>query len=205
MPTATFRRHLPSSFCLALAATVLAVLPGCTGLARDGGPGLAYSARGEPADGLQARARLLNEAEVDGRPPADAGDPTAMRIACDLRSVDGPIRVPASLGDGEGSLIVTALAGSRSRTRVVPLAPTGNPSGGLVELPATDGSPDAGWREVGAVTLDANRLTGLDLSRGDLVTVVLAYDHRPPNPSPSAAPAEWTGRAYSGPVVMRVR
>ena len=199
--------------CLALAATALAVLPGCTGFARDGGPGLPYAARGEPAGGLQARARLLNGQEVDGRPRRDAGDPTAMVVAFDLRSIGGsPGRVPAGLREGEGSLILTAVAGERSRTRVVPLDPTsdaagrggagrGGAGGDLVDLPPSDGSPEAGWREFGTRTLDAERLTGLDLARGDLVTVVFAYDHRPADP----APGEWTGRAYSGPVVMRVR
>lgn len=185
-----------------LLAPPLLVAVGCTGLARQGGAGLPFSARGEPVDGLQARARLLNGQAVGDVVYAGEGDPSALVIAYDLRS-DGaaPVRVPGGLAtDGEGTLILTAIAGPRSRTRAIALPASGG-SDGPIELvsPPTD-SPGAGWREYGSVTIDAEAVTGLELERGDLVSVVFVYDRG----GDHAAAGEWRGRAYSGPVVMRV-
>ena len=175
----------------------LCLSTGCRGMARMGGPGLPFSARGEPVDGVQARL-------------SGGGTPAAMTLTYDLRNVGtAAARVPSGVAyPGQGALVVTAIAGPRSRTRVVTLpvtndaAPTTRPA--VMELPPTAASAyaanaAAGFATIGSITINAGRVVGLDLQSGDLVSVIFIYENRPPSGS-----GEWSGRAVSGPVVMRV-
>ena len=174
------------------------LLTGCHGLARQSGPGLPFSARGEPVAGVQARL-------------SGGGDPLAMTLTYDVRNVGtAPARVPAGLGyPGQGALIVTAIAGPRSRTRVVTLPVTAGGDSPVTRPATLDLSPTpadvymadqaAGFVPLGSTTINAGRVVGLNLERGDLVSVVFVYENRPP-----ANSGEWEGRAVSGPVVMRV-
>ncbi len=184
----------PNKLPVLLLAALL--LTGCRGFSTRG-PGLPFSARGEPVQGVQARL-------------SGGGDPSSMTLTYDLRNVaDAPARVPAGIAyPGQGALIVTAIAGPRSRTRVVTLpvtldaAPTTRPD--VLELPPTSAAaysadPSAGFAAIGSTTIDAGRVLGLKLEGGDMVSVVFLYENRPPADS-----GEWAGRAVSGPVVMRV-